>query len=71
MQYGTLDLSRQIPKFRKNLQHKLEGGHCSQTLAPIYKITHHKILEGHNLKRSNQYMVQHFDMVEFQVQEIF
>ena len=40
-------------------------------LAPIYKITHHQISEDCYLKRSIHYMAQHFDMVEFQVQEIF
>jgi len=40
-------------------------------LAPIYKITHRQISEDCNPKRSIYYVTQYFDMVEFQVQEIF
>ena len=55
------------PHFRK----KIYSISWRETLAPIYKITHRQISEDCNLKRSIHYMAQYFDMVEFQVEEIF
>jgi hypothetical protein len=49
----------------------LDGTGSSQTSAPIYGITRHHISEDRNLKRNKPYVAQHFDMVKFQVLEIF